>query len=79
MKTFIYFVRHAESPFVFGEERSRGLSDKGKSDALEVSTFLEHEDIEIYVSSPYERAIQTIKDAAGNNEILLFEDLMERL
>lgn len=40
---------------------------------------LEHEDIEIYVSSPYERAIQTIKDAAGNNEILLFEDLMERL
>ncbi|MFC5405819.1 histidine phosphatase family protein [Cohnella soli] len=78
MNTFIYFVRHAESPYIPGEERSRGLSDRGKSDALKISRILKHVGIEIFISSPYERAIQTINDAAGNNEILLFEDLRER-
>ncbi len=78
MQTYIYFVRHSESPFIIGEERSRGLSEKGKLEALKVTTILEKEEIGIYVSSPYERAIQTIKDAAGNKEILIFEDLRER-
>lgn len=29
MKTYIYFVRHAISPFSLENERSRGLSDQG--------------------------------------------------
>lgn len=33
MKTTIYMVRHAESPFVFGEEKTRGLSEKGLTDS----------------------------------------------
>lgn len=37
MKTIIYFVRHAESFFVEGMERERGLSDKGISDARKVT------------------------------------------
>ena len=31
--TTVYMVRHAESPFVFGEERIRPLSEKGLADA----------------------------------------------
>lgn len=78
METFIYFVRHAESPYVEGMDRFRGLSDKGKSDAHKVKIILKDEEIDIFISSPYERAIQTIKDAAGTKEIILFEDLRER-
>ncbi|MBP1994143.1 helix-turn-helix domain-containing protein [Paenibacillus eucommiae] len=33
----IYMVRHAESPFVFGQERARGLSAKGLLDARRVA------------------------------------------
>lgn len=78
MKTFIYFVRHAESPYIEGMERTRGLSDKGKLDTLKINEILKDEEIDLFISSPYERAIQTIKGAAGTNEIILFEELRER-
>ncbi|WP_240479966.1 histidine phosphatase family protein [Paenibacillus fonticola] len=71
-------MRHAESPYVAGEERSRGLSTKGKADALKVRTILQNTSIDVFVSSPYERAIQTIRDATGNHDIEIFEDLRER-
>ncbi|TBL78916.1 histidine phosphatase family protein [Paenibacillus thalictri] len=78
MRTFVYFVRHAESPYIEGMERSRGLSDRGKSDALKVKWILDSEHIDVFISSPYERAIQTIKESAGLNDILILEDLRER-
>lgn len=78
MKTVIYFVRHAESPYIEGMERTRGLSDKGKLDALKIKSILKDEKIDIFISSPYERAIQTIKHAAGTKKIVTFEDLKER-
>ncbi|CAM4480879.1 hypothetical protein PATA110616_21080 [Paenibacillus tarimensis] len=31
MTTIIYFVRHAESPYVEGKDRTRGLSEQGCS------------------------------------------------
>jgi phosphohistidine phosphatase SixA len=34
MKNIIYMVRHGESPKIEGNERTRGLTDKGRSDAL---------------------------------------------
>lgn len=37
MKTFIYFVRHAISPFTLNNERDRGLSEQGKRDAVLVA------------------------------------------
>jgi 2,3-bisphosphoglycerate-dependent phosphoglycerate mutase len=81
MKTFIYMVRHGESPKMEGNERTRGLTDKGKSDANIVSDILQGEGIEVFVSSPYQRAILTIQDLAKDSgkEILVFEDLKERI
>lgn len=36
MKTTMYMVSHAESPFVFGQEKVRGLSEKGVADSSNI-------------------------------------------
>lgn len=81
METIIYFVRHADSPYVEGQERSRGLSDIGMKDALTVRNILMFEDIDVFYSSPYERAISTIRPTANHYgmDVLVVEDLRERM
>ncbi|WP_258235034.1 histidine phosphatase family protein [Paenibacillus agaridevorans] len=64
METIIYFVRHAESPYIAGMERSRGLSENGILHAIEVKNILINQDIDYIISSPYERAIQTVQPLA---------------
>lgn len=80
METFIYFVRHAESVYVEGKERSRGLSEVGKSDALTIRDILKDEEIDLFISSPYERSLATIRPTANEylKEIQIEEDLRER-
>ncbi|MDP5273716.1 histidine phosphatase family protein [Chengkuizengella axinellae] len=80
MKTFIYMVRHGESPKSEGE-RARGLTDKGKADAYRITEILKREGIEVFVSSPYQRAILTIQELAtySEQEIIVYEDLKERV
>lgn len=80
MSTLVYFVRHAESPFIEGMERTRGLSEKGTRDSLEISNILKTKRIDVILSSPYERAIQTIKPLADelNQTVILYEGLRER-
>ncbi|WP_342561208.1 histidine phosphatase family protein [Paenibacillus sp. FSL R7-0345] len=81
MNTFIYMVRHGESPINEPGERTRGLTEKGKREALQVTELLKQEKIEVFVSSPYRRAILTIEDLAhaSGQEVLLYEDLKERI
>ncbi|OZB96276.1 histidine phosphatase family protein [Paenibacillus sp. XY044] len=78
--TILYFVRHAESPYEEGRERTRGLSRRGLADALAVKDRLLGEAVDLYISSPYERAVRTIRDAAdfAGKEIIIEEDLRER-
>lgn len=64
METIIYMVRHAESPYRSGEEETRGLSERGCADAEAVCERLRHERIDAVVSSPYARAIQTLRPLA---------------
>ncbi|WP_083180159.1 SixA phosphatase family protein [Paenibacillus yonginensis] len=73
MNTLVYFVRHADSPYAPGEERTRGLSERGESDAQLAGKILKKEGIGIFISSPYERAIQTLKPAAGHHQIRIKE------
>lgn len=78
--TTLYFVRHAESPYIEGEERSRGLSEQGARDAERVRGLRLGEAIEVIVSSPYQRAkatVQPLADALGL-PIVVQEDLRER-
>lgn len=80
METTILMVRHAESPFILGEERTRGLSNKGKVDAKKIAKALLSRNIDVIVSSPYIRAIETVQGLADAREmnIKTIENLRER-
>ena len=80
MSTVIYMVRHGESPKE-GNERTRGLTDKGYLDAQRVTDILKGEKIDAVVSSPYIRSLLTVEKIAQEigQEVLVFEDLKERV
>jgi len=80
MKTTIYMVRHGESPYTEGDERTRGLTPKGKIDIEKVTKILIGEKIDMIISSPYTRAILSVEGLAKhlNIDIKVFEDLRER-
>ncbi|MBU0905787.1 MAG: histidine phosphatase family protein [Firmicutes bacterium] len=80
MSTVIYMVRHGESPKE-GNDRTRGLTDKGYLDAQRVTDILKDEKIDAVVSSPYIRSILTVEKIAQQigQEVLVYEDLKERI
>lgn len=80
MKTIIYMVRHAESPFEYGQERTRGLSPEGFEEAKRVVEFFKDVDVHYMASSSYTRAKQTIQYLAEHKslDILEYEELIER-
>lgn len=73
-------IRHAKSPFVFGQERTRGLSEEGERDAIKITELMKQKKVDAIISSPYTRAVQTIEGiaTANNIEIKIYEDLRER-
>ncbi|KTD88500.1 histidine phosphatase family protein [Paenibacillus etheri] len=80
MATFIYMVRHGESPKLpGGTERTRGLTARGEADARKITKKLRSEGIQVFYSSPYLRAIHTISGLAQEvgAEIQSVEDLRE--
>lgn len=60
--TTIYFVRHAEPNYVNRGDMSRELSSKGLQDRKLVTKFLLDKHIDVILSSPYKRAVDTIVD-----------------
>lgn len=80
METTIYMIRHAESPFVHGQEETRGLSEEGLEKSKKITEVFEDIDLDVIVSSSYKRAVQTVEDLANkkNLPILKFEELRER-
>ena len=78
--TIIYFVRHAESNYMNHDELSRELTKKGLEDSKLVTRFLSDKGIDIVFSSPYKRAIDTIRDFSESEglEIHLEDDFRER-
>lgn len=80
MQTTIYMIRHAESPFVFGKEKTRELSKEGLEKSKKVAEIFEDIDVDIIASSSYRRAIQTVEYLANKKKlpIIEFEELRER-
>jgi 2,3-bisphosphoglycerate-dependent phosphoglycerate mutase len=78
-KTTIYFVRHAHSTYSLDEE-SRPLSEKGIKDTECVTSVLKDFHIDLVISSPYKRAIQTVEGIADHFQlkIVMMDDLKER-
>ncbi|MBB6024696.1 2,3-bisphosphoglycerate-dependent phosphoglycerate mutase [Paenibacillus sp. JGP012] len=80
METIVYMVRHAESPYDEGTERTRGLTSAGQMNAAKVTEILKNEGIHTIISSPYARAILTLEGLAKAlaMDIQIVEDLRER-
>jgi 2,3-bisphosphoglycerate-dependent phosphoglycerate mutase len=80
MTTTLYMVRHADSPFVFGDERNRELSDTGLDGARRVAEILGDVTIDHIASSSYARAIQTVQYLAEAKGLPIteYEELAER-
>ncbi|EDP68809.1 hypothetical protein CAT7_10320 [Carnobacterium sp. AT7] len=65
----IYFVRHAESDFRVHDDFSRPLTEDGVKNSLLVTNYLKDKDINYIYSSPYIRAVDTIKSLADELNI----------
>ncbi|GGE51782.1 phosphoglycerate mutase [Pullulanibacillus camelliae] len=80
MQTFIYMIRHGESPKE-GNERTRGLTEKGKLAAERIKNRLKAEGIDVIISSPYYRSMLTVQPLADSlgQEVIIFENLRERV
>ena len=80
MNTTVYMIRHAKSPFIFGEERTRELSVEGEIDLKKITELMRDVEIDVIVSSSYTRAIQTIEGIAKQKRIAIkvIEELRER-
>ncbi|MFC4777323.1 histidine phosphatase family protein [Paenibacillus sp. GCM10023252] len=77
MKT-IYLIRHCKAT---GQEPEAELTLEGQEQAKKLSEFLLHEQIELVYSSPYVRAINSIKPLCEYSKIPLHIDvrLSERI
>ena len=78
--TKVYFVRHAEPNYNNHNDALRELSSKGMKDRKLVTKFLVDKHIDVVLSSPYKRAIDTVKDFADSYgiEINIIYDFRER-
>ena len=79
--TTLILVRHAQSaPDPALPEREWPLSDKGRQQALDLAPALAELGVDTLVSSPYLRAIETLRPYAerAGLEIAVDEDLRER-
>lgn len=78
--TKVYFVRHAEPNYNNHNDALRELSSKGMEDRKLVTKFLLDKHIDVVLSSPYKRAVDTVKDFADSygKEIDIIYDFRER-
>lgn len=78
--TTIYFVRHAIPNFNNHNDLTRELTAQGLEDRKRVTEFLWNRDIDAVLSSPYKRAVDTVKEFADAKglEIKLIEAFRER-
>jgi 2,3-bisphosphoglycerate-dependent phosphoglycerate mutase len=83
MTTYIYFVRHGVAPFSLDLESTAGgssLNEQGNFDAKRVADLLKSEEIDVIVSSSYNRAKETVIPLAEllEKDIIQYEELIER-
>lgn len=78
--TGVFFVRHAEPNYDNHDDMLRELSPKGLADRSKVTDFLFSKDIDVVLSSPFKRAVDTVKDFADSKglSIEIVDDFRER-
>ena len=78
--TTVFFVRHAEPNYNNRDDRLRELSPRGLEDRERVTAFLARKQIDAVLSSPYKRAVDTVRDFADRYglSVRTVEDFRER-
>jgi len=78
--TTIFFVRHAEPDLSIHDDYSRPLTPKGASDCSLVIDLLHDKKIDVVLSSPFKRAVDTVLPFANsaNLQVETIEDFRER-
>ena len=78
--TKVYFIRHAEPNYNNHNDALRELTPKGMKDRELVTHFLADKEIDVVLSSPYKRAIDTVAHFAENYgyPIRIIDDFKER-
>lgn len=76
----VYFVRHAKPDFSVKEDLTRPLTEEGVNASKKVKMFLKDKNISKIYSSPYKRAIDTVKDLSDflHLDIEVIDDFRER-
>ncbi|MDF2545113.1 MAG: Fructose-2,6-bisphosphatase [Anaerosolibacter sp.] len=72
--TSIFFIRHAEPDHDWEDDRTRPLTDEGIADSRKIIEFFRNHKIDCYMSSPYKRSIDTIKEIAFEHSIDIIMD-----
>ena len=78
--TNIYFIRHAEPNYANHNDLTRELSPKGLRDRELVTKFLSDKSVDLVLSSPYKRSVDTVAHFAAQHglPITTVEDFRER-
>ena len=78
--TTVYFVRHAQPNYKNHDDLQRELTQKGLEDRKLVTEYLCEKGIDVVLSSPFKRAVQTVAHFAEKNDlpILTVSDFRER-
>ena len=78
--TTIYFIRHAESDTSVRDGRIRPLTEKGLASRIWVTEFLQDKNIDLVLSSPFKRAVDTVSAFAEKNGLTIecVEDFREQ-
>lgn len=76
----IYFVRHADSDMRVHDDFLRPLTKKGLKDSMLVTNYLKDKDVSYIYSSPYIRAVDTVKGLADelNVHVTCIDPFKER-
>lgn len=78
--TIVYFVRHAKPDLSVHDDLTRPLTKSGIEASQLVTKFLQDKEIDQVFSSPYKRAIDTVKYFAEESqlEVNVIDDFRER-
>ncbi|MCL2351698.1 MAG: histidine phosphatase family protein [Firmicutes bacterium] len=63
--TRVFFVRHAQSDSAWADDRTRPLTPAGLADCGKVTALLSRIPVDVFLSSPYKRSVDTVSGAAG--------------
>lgn len=72
--TNLYFVRHAQPEQDGADDRNRPLTRQGLVDSQKVTQVLHGLEIAFFISSPYRRSVDTLKECAQEHGLVIVTD-----